>query len=181
MAGIRTVLMFVLGLAMAVALSSPVMAQQAGGERGGRGGGQRFDPAVMLERMQQQLKESLGVNDEEWNVLQPKIEKVQQVQMADRFGGGRQRGGGRPGGEPDGAVAPAADTGPQSPVATASRELREAVDNKDSTPEQIKAKLQALRDARAKADAELAAAQAELKELLTARQEAVLVSRGILR
>ena len=70
---------------------------------------------------------------------------------------------------------------PQSPVAeNASRELRETLDNKDSTPDQIKVKLQALRDARVKAHEELVAAQAELKELLTARQEAALWRQGTL-
>ncbi len=183
MIGLRTVAMLVLGMGMSVALCAPVMAQQGGGGRGGRGGGQRFDPAAMRERMQQQLKEELGVNDDEWKVLQPKLDKVQQARMADRAGGGRQRFGGRQGGGGDGAAAPApaADTGPQSPLASAARELRDVLDNKDSTAEQIKGKLQAYRDARAKADADLIAAEAELKELLTARQEAVLVSRGMLK
>lgn len=189
MVGSRTVLMFVLGLGMAGALATPAMAQAGGGGggggggRGGRngggaggaGGGQRFDPAAMMQRREQQLKESLGVTDEEWTALQPKLQKVQEAQMAVRAGtmfGGR---GGRGGG------GPAADNATtQGPYAIAASELRTTLDNKDSTPDQIKAKLQALRDARDKANADVTAAQAELKSLLTARQEAVLVSQGVL-
>ena len=44
----------------------------------------------------------------------------------------------------------------------------------------ITQKLKALREAREKAQAELAASQKELKELLTQRQEAVLVINGML-
>lgn len=188
MVGSRTVLMFVLGLGMAGALATPAMAQQGGGGGGGRGGrgggaggagggGQRFDPAAMMQRREQQLKDSLGVTDEEWTALQPKLQKVQEAQATLRAGtmfGMRQRGGGPGGG------GPAADTAPQGPVAIAAAELRTTLDNKESTPDQIKAKLQALRDAKDKANADVTAAQAELKSLLTARQEAVLVSQGVL-
>jgi hypothetical protein len=65
-------------------------------------------------------------------------------------------------------------------VATASQELRTTLDNKESTPEQIKAKLDALRAARAKAREELTAAQNELREIASVRQEAVLVRDGVL-
>ncbi len=52
--------------------------------------------------------------------------------------------------------------------------------NKDATPDQIKEKLQALRDAKTKAAADLKKSQDDLRLYLTVRQEAVLVSRGIL-
>ncbi len=186
----RTLLSVVLGLGMAGAMAYPTLAQDAppppppdGGGAGGPGapgggpggwGGGRFDPAQMRERMNQRTKEALGVTDEEWKALQPKIDQVRQLQfqsMAGRFGGRGGRGGG-PGG-PGGDMA-------SSPVAQASRDLRETLDNQGSTPDQIKAKLQALRDARAKARDELTAAQNDLKQLLTARQEAVLVQQGLL-
>ena len=190
MIGSRTVLMVVLSLGMAGALSTPVLAQAAGGgggrQRGGGAGGgagggggrQRLDPAQMRERMMTQLKEALGATDEEWTALQPKVEKVMTAQQANRAGGGA--GGRRGGAGGGGAGAAPADNTPQSPVAAASKDLQDALGNKDSTPEQIKVKLQALRDARTKAHTDLAAAQAELKEVLTARQEAVLVARGML-
>ena len=167
MFGSKSVLIFVLGLGLAGALSTPAMAQQGGGGFGG----QRFDPAAMRDRMLQRIKESCGATDDEWKVLEPKITRVMETQQASRTPfGGRGRG---PGG-----LTP--DAGPQSPVAVAANDLRQSLDNKDTTPDQIKAKLQALREAREKAAAEAKAAQAELRELLTARQEAVLVSQGIL-
>jgi hypothetical protein len=46
--------------------------------------------------------------------------------------------------------------------------------------EQVKEKVAAVRAARQKARAALAAAQAELQEMITPEQEAVLVSRGLL-
>ncbi|MGB2809818.1 MAG: hypothetical protein WBC22_18915 [Sedimentisphaerales bacterium] len=47
-------------------------------------------------------------------------------------------------------------------------------------PEQIKAKLAALRTAKEKANKDLATAQKELKQKLTVKQEAILVLSGYL-
>jgi hypothetical protein len=58
--------------------------------------------------------------------------------------------------------------------------LRDTLDNKDASAADIDSKLKALRDAREKSRAELAAAQKDLKEVLTGRQEAVLVVNGML-
>ena len=129
------------------------------------------------ERFQNMMKEQLGTTDEEWKVLAPKIEKVQAAQRNSGrgFGGGF---GGRGRGGRDGDR----DSGNEnlSPVAKASRELRQALENKDTPAEEITKKLTALREAREKGRAELQAAQKELKEVLTARQEAVLVTFGML-
>ncbi|MCL2640905.1 MAG: hypothetical protein FWD53_08690, partial [Phycisphaerales bacterium] len=84
---------------------------------------------------------------------------------------------GGPGGGQGGGNAPAV---PETAVGKASAELRAALENKESTAEQIKVKLAALRDARAKAREALTKAQNELKELVTVKQEAFLVSRGML-
>jgi Spy/CpxP family protein refolding chaperone len=65
-------------------------------------------------------------------------------------------------------------------VAVASKALADTLDNKDAKPDEIKAKLTALRDARAKAREELTKARKDLTDLLTQRQEAVLVQFGIL-
>src|SRR5687767_941262 len=51
--------------------------QGQGGQGQGRGG---FDPTQMRQQQAQQLKEELAASDEEWAVLQPKIEKVQALQ-----------------------------------------------------------------------------------------------------
>jgi hypothetical protein len=129
----------------------------------------------------QRIKEQLGATDEEWTALQPKLEKLMTAQR-DTRGGGFGRGGGRRRGGPDGGGNtndPNAQQN-QSAVAKAQADLRTVLDNKDSKPEEIKAKLAALRDAREKAKADVTAAQKDLRELLTQRQEAVLVNMGFL-
>lgn len=70
------------------------------------------------------------------------------------FPGGR----GGPGGGPGGGQQP---TGPSSPVGDAAHELQTLLDNKDATPEQITAKVTALRTAKAKAKEELTKTQTE--------------------
>ena len=67
-----------------------------------------------------------------------------------------------------------------TPVAKASADLSTALENKDTPAEDIAKKLAALREARDKARADLVAVQKELKDVLTQRQEAVLVTMGML-
>ena len=130
----------------------------------------------MRERWMTSIKEQLGANDDEWKVIQGKLDKVMNAQRDSRggmFGGGPGgRRGGRGGDQPSDQ--------PSSPVQTASRDLRTALENKSATSEEITTKLTALREARDKARAELQTAQKDLKEVLTPRQEAVLVSMGML-
>jgi hypothetical protein len=68
----------------------------------------------------------------------------------------------------------------EQPGGAGARDLQQTLDNKDATAEQIKAKMQVLRDAKTKAREQLAAAQNDLKEMVTTRQEAVLVGMGLL-
>jgi hypothetical protein len=168
----RTGWMAAMVLGLMLALGGPAMAQdnQPAGGRGNRG---NFDPAQMRERMMTRLKEQLGANDEEWKVLAPKVEKVMTAQTNSRGGGGFGGGRGGRGGGGGG------DNAPQTPVAKASAELRAALEA-NAPAEEIAKKLAAYRDARNKAREELAAAQKELKELLTAKQEAQLVVSGTL-
>ena len=165
----------ILGLAI-TGVSAPYAAAQAAPGDAPAGGqrqrGQRMTPEEMRTRMATRMKEQLGVNDKEWTALQPKVEKVMQIQRETRGGG---FGGGR-GGQGNAADAAA----PTNPVAIASSELQKLLENKDAAPEQIKARLTTLRDARVKAREDLVKAQAELKELLTVRQEAVLANMGML-
>lgn len=171
----------ILGMAI-LGASAPYAAAQAGpggGQGGGQGGGrgQRMSPDEMRQRMATRMKEQLGATDDEWSALQPKVEKVMQLQRETRGGG---FGFGGRGGGPGGLGANDNADAPTNPVAVATRELQTVLDNKDANPEQIKARLTALRDARVKARENLTKAQAELKELLTVRQEATLVSTGML-
>lgn len=148
------------------------------GERGERGedrgdrarGG--FDPARMREMMVERIKEQLAPTDEEWGVIKPKLEKVMETrfqQLVGGFGGFGRRGG------PDGE-----EREPRNDMERASRDLRRTLDDTGAAPETIASKLQAVRDARAKAQAEVKAAQEDLQSVLTPRQEAVLVVNGML-
>jgi len=86
---------------------------------------------------------------------------------------------------PGGAVVPGGPgfgpgLGGNNAVSTALAELTSTLADATSTPEQVKAKLAAVRIARQKAASDLAAAQKALLPLLTADQEATLVSLGYL-
>jgi hypothetical protein len=143
--------------------------QNDGGRRG------RFDPAQMRQRNMERMKEMMGATDEEFQALQPGLEKVMTLSRDARTGGGGWGGGpggGRRGGGGDDAA--------QSPVGKASQELRTALENKSATPQELTQKMTAYREARQKARADLAKAQQELKELLTQRQEAALVMAGMI-
>ena len=145
-----------------------------------QGGGGGFDPSRMKEERMNRLKEDLGATTEEWTVIQPKLDKVLTAQFANfasRFSGGRgSRGGDRGGDQGNRGTRPGGD----SPIAKAATELRDAVEKKDTPQEEIATKLKALRDAKAKAKADLEAAQKDLQSVLTPRQEAVLVSNSVL-
>ena len=65
-------------------------------------------------------------------------------------------------------------------VAQLMGELRVLVSNKETKPEEIKAKLTALRSAKVQARQELSQVQKSLRQLMTLRQEAVLVLNGLL-
>ncbi len=137
-------------------------------DRGGRGG--RADQGQMRERMLNNIKEQMGATDEQWKALQPKVEAVMTQQRDLRSASMGGMGGGR-GGDAN---------APQTPVAQAQRDLRTAVENKDTPPAELTKKLAAFRAARDKARTELQAAQKDLKEKITPPQEAVLVVNGLL-
>jgi hypothetical protein len=133
----------------------------------------QFDPAQFRERMMNNIKERLGASDDEWKVLEPKVEKVMTAQRDARAGGGFGGFGGRRGGG-------GGDQQPTTEIGKASADLRTALENKDTPADEIAKKLAAFREARDKARAQLQASQKELKEILTQRQEAVLVNMGML-
>ena len=145
------------------------------GRQGGPGAGEhrRFDPAEMHQRYLDHIKEALGVGDKEWGAIQPALEEV--VNLSRDIGGGGMFG--RRGRHTE---APENAKEPQSAVAKAEQELRTTLENKAATPDEIKAKVTALRDAREKAKKELTTSKEALREMLTPRQEAQLVLMGIL-
>jgi len=155
--------------------------QRGAGGAGGAGGG-NFDPAQMRAQYMTRLKEQLGANDDEWKVLEPKITKVMDASRAAStrgggFTGGRTRGGNNGGGGGAAPAAPAVDPN-ASPLAKAQAELRAVVADKDAPASAYTEKLAAYRAALQKAKTEQATAEKELKEVLTPKQEAILVSSG---
>jgi chromosome segregation ATPase len=167
----------ILSVVGALALPVMVQAQDQGGDqqrsnrdRGGDRGG--FDPAAMRERMEKYMKEQLGVSDDaEWKVIQPKLEKVSTLSRESRGGGMMFGGRDRSRGD---------SNQPKSDVQKAQSDLKETLDKKEASVEDINAKLAALRTAREKAKADLKTAQKDLSEVLTARQIATLVMMGML-
>ena len=170
------------------------------GDRGGRGqrppreraGLTQRDPAQMERMMTERMKGQLGASDEEWKDNKPRLQKVmnlsRQMNASRRgmmFGGpggyaGRRQPGGMRTRGPEGGQRTRPGTGQQSAVGKATQELREVLSNKEVTPEQIKAKLTALRTAKEKVKKDLATAQKELKQKLTIKQVAILVLSGYL-
>ena len=158
--GLKTMsLAAMLGIA---AMALPVSAQPGGGNPGGRrGGGMQMITTALT---------TAGATADEITKITPLIQDVQTKQQATQvrqFGGGGRNGGNPP-------PAPTTDLG------KAVAELQTTLDNKDAKPDEIKDKLKAVRDAKTKAMEELKKAQKTLTEVLTPKEEAVLVTQGIL-
>lgn len=180
-ATVKSLLTLVALAAMPVVLHAQNPQPSTPGGNSERRDGERrqFNFEDFRKRMNEQMKTSLKVNDEEWGVLQPLIEKVTEKQRETStrsfggFGGDRRSssGGNNSGG----------DSSRPERAGTAERDaLRTTLQNEGASTEEIKAKLAALRETRKKSSAELATAREELKKVVTVRQEAVLVSMGIL-
>lgn len=140
-----------------------------GGQRGPRGG---FDRAAMQERMMNMMKERMGASDEEWTIIQPRLQEVMEIQR-NAMGGGMRAMFGRGRGDQNTET-------PTEPVEVASKELQDTLEKESPTTAEIKAKLAALRGAREKNKQKLVTAQQKLKEVLSVKQEAMLVMMGML-
>jgi len=105
--------------------------------------------ALERQRAVEALKEQLGISDQEWAVVKPRIEAVYDlVHPQPRFG--------------------PRDREPRTEVEHRSSELGEFLRDKEAAADEIKARQ------------ELVAAQKNLRQLMTVRQEAVLVLNGLL-
>jgi hypothetical protein len=151
------------------------------------GNRQRFDPAQMMQRRMDSLKEQLEITDEaEWKAIQPLIQKVTEAQFASMRGMGRGMMGGPPRRTGDNAQGGDQAQGQRrggfggfgqpNPEAEA---LQKAVDAKASKAE-LKAALDKYQASRKAKQADLEKAQDELRKVLTTRQEAVLTLNGVL-
>ena len=141
----------------------------------------QFDPAEFRQRMLEQYQERLGLSGDEWKAVQPLLETVMTKQQAANtgrggfgaFGGGRRGGGDAAGGGGQGRRG--GFGGPPSPEIEA---LNAAIESGNASD--IKAKMEAVRASRKKAQAELQDAREKLRKVLTAKQEAQLFVTGIL-
>ena len=135
------------------------------------------------QRMNDFIKTSLKVSDEEWSVIEPLLSKVQTKQrdaLLGRFSFFGNRSGGRSSrGDNNSGGADRANR-PDRPASPELDALKAALDAESTPPAEIKAKLEAVRAARKKATAELEQAREDLRKVLTQRQEATLVMTGIL-
>jgi len=192
----------VVACVLALVIGGLCLAQppQGGNRAGGgqRGGGQfQFDPARMAEmqqRMMERWKEQLGADDEAWKVIQPRLTKVMELNRQQGMGGrggmfgpGGMRGrgsdqgpGGRGGQQGDRPRFPGMENRQPTEVEKAAEALNTTLENQSASADEIKQRLTALRAAREKAKSELAKAQQDLKQILTLRQEAILVGNGTL-
>jgi len=178
---------------LGVVVSSHVLAQDGNADNAGGGGGRRnrggqgggpggpggpgggnWDPAQMRQRMMERMREQFDVKDEaEWKLISDRIEKVSDARresmmrgMGMMFGGGR--GGRGPGGQGGGEAMPEQEA------------LQKAIEANASADE-IKSKLGKYREALKAKEAKLTKAQDELREVLSAKQEAQAVLMGLLK
>jgi hypothetical protein len=147
-----------------------------------------FDPSKMQQMMMDGYREQLEItNADEWQAIQPRIQKVLDCRREMGAGGmgmmarmfRRAAGGnGPPEGAPAGGGAPGFGAfGPKpGPEEEA---LQTAIDSKASK-EVVKAALAKFLDARKAKQAKLEAAQADLRNVLTPRQEAIAALSGLL-
>jgi len=177
----------VASLAVVLALSADsLMAQENNNERqgrrnreGGPGGQGNFDPAEFQQRMMERTKEMLEITDDaEWKAMEPLVTKVMEArrdQLTANFRGfGR---GGRGGGDNNDRGGRGGGLfGTPSPEAEA---LQKAIDAKAGNNE-IKAALAKYEAARKAKIAALEKAQADLRKVLTPRQEAIAAMNGLL-
>lgn len=128
----------------------------------------------IMEKYQKQVskqsQEFLGATDEEWKVLEPKYNKVQTLSTLAQYGSSIVYFG----------APPSDQSASETDLQKATAELGKLLKNKDVKTEDIKAALETYRKARAKIKEDLEKARKELKELLTGKQEAQLVLRGLL-
>ena len=116
--------------------------------------------AWQRQRAFEDLKEQLHIPDQEWPVVKPRLQTVYDlVHPASQMGRNEQ---------------------PKTELEQRSRELRELLRDDAAGADQIKAKLTAFRAAKEKTNQQLAGARQTLRQLMSLRQEAVLVLNGLL-
>ncbi len=155
-----------------------------GGRRNRGGNGGNFDPAQMQQRRLDNVRQQLDfTNDADWSAVQPLVQKVLDAQTAARqggqrggFGGGGRRGGnGGPNGNANGGGRGGFGQQPNPDMEA----LQQAIDN-DAPPEQLKALLAKYNASEKAKQTALATAQANLRQVLTVKQECQATLIGLL-
>ena len=170
------------GMAALLCAAPTAWAQNDNGGGGGGGGGRRggnFDPAEFQQRMMERIRDEMSVtNDTEWKVIEGRVQKVMDARREVGFGGGFGRMFGRRnrGGDDNGGGGRRGGFfGQPSPEQEA---LDKAVES-NAPADQLKGAMERYRASRKTKEATLEKAQAELKQILTVKQEAVALSLGL--
>jgi hypothetical protein len=171
------------GIAGVCYLGGGKVLSQSGPPGPGFGGG-NFDPAQIQKFIMDGYREQLEIKDDaEWKVIEGRIQKVLDARREVGFGGAGmmggmfRRGGGQNGGQAGGGRRGfGAFFPPPGPEETA---LQKAVDSKVPNAE-LKAALSKFVEMRRRKQADLEKAQAELRTVLSLRQEAVATLSGLL-
>jgi hypothetical protein len=164
-------LAIVVGSALALSFGGTALAQPQGMDF------QNMDPQQMMNMIQERINSSFRdqmnvTNDTEWAAIEQKIAAVTKARMATMADTGMM--GMMPGGR-GGAGGFASMFGTPSPETEA---LRRAVED-NAPPAQIHALLIKFQAARKQKEAAVTKAEAELKAILTPRQEAIAVVGGL--
>jgi len=117
--------------------------------------------AWQRQRAFEDLKAQLGLSDQEWSVVKPRLQRVYDLVRSRMPAMGRNEQ-------------------PKTEVEQRSRELSELLRDEKAEVSQIRAKLTALRAAKERTVQELIKARQSLRQVLTLRQEAILVLNALL-
>lgn len=165
-----------------------LFSQNGAPPQGGFGGGNfNFDPAQIQKYMMDAYREQLEIKDDgEWKIVEERIQKVTDARREVGFGGmgmmgGMMRRGGANGGPPGGAGGGGRrGFGAFAPTPNPDEEaLQKAIDAKAPNAE-IKAALAKWQESKKARQAALEKAQANLRQVLSVRQEAVAALAGLL-
>jgi chaperonin cofactor prefoldin len=126
-------------------------------------------------KMLEQTKEQLGLSDIEWSLVKPRFLKVTMQQK--EVSGVVDRPGLSIG---PGQLQANPDTPTGNAVYDAKQQLRNLAKDATASSDDIKKQINALRKAQETAQQKLSVARQELRSLLTVRQEAYLITTGVL-
>lgn len=157
--------------------------QGPGGQQGqgfGQGPGQGQQPEQMQNMVSQSLKQKLGSTDEEWAVIGPKLLKVISLVSSQSSGFQMRSLIGRSGNQGNMQARGTDNRASTSAGDKTVEELQTLLASEDTTTTQIKNKISEVRKEKEQARQDLVKAQKELRELLTLKQEAILISVGLL-